>query len=61
MTEVWGKLIAMQIDPHDVVAIGMTNQRESTIIWDKNTGKPYYNAIREYNIMMHHANACIKV
>ncbi|XP_022652009.1 glycerol kinase-like isoform X2 [Varroa destructor] len=45
MTEVWGKLIAMQIDPHDVVAIGMTNQRESTIIWDKNTGKPYYNAI----------------
>ena len=29
----------------DIVAIGVTNQRETTIVWDKNTGKPYYNAI----------------
>ncbi len=29
----------------DVVAIGITNQRETTIVWDKNTGKPVYNAI----------------
>jgi len=29
----------------DIVAIGITNQRETTIVWDKNTGKPIYNAI----------------
>ena len=34
-----------KVDPNDIAAIGVTNQRETTIIWDKNTGKPYYNAI----------------
>ncbi len=29
----------------DLVAIGVTNQRETSVVWDKNTGKPYYNAI----------------
>jgi len=29
----------------DIEAIGITNQRETTVIWDKNTGKPVYNAI----------------
>ncbi len=29
----------------DLAAIGITNQRETTVVWDKNTGKPYYNAI----------------
>lgn len=29
----------------DIVAIGVTNQRETTVVWDKNTGKPYYHAI----------------
>ena len=29
----------------DIEAIGITNQRETTVIWDKNTGKPIYNAI----------------
>ena len=28
-----------------ILAIGITNQRETTILWDKNTGKPVYNAI----------------
>ena len=28
-----------------LAAIGITNQRETTVVWDKNTGKPYYNAI----------------
>ena len=31
--------------PRDVVALGMTNQRETTIVWDRETGKPVYNAI----------------
>ncbi len=31
--------------PHQVDSIGITNQRETTIVWDKNTGKPIYNAI----------------
>ena len=29
----------------DICAIGITNQRETTVIWDKLTGKPIYNAI----------------
>lgn len=29
----------------DIAAIGITNQRETTVIWDRKTGKPYYNAI----------------
>jgi glycerol kinase len=31
--------------PGDLAAIGITNQRETTIVWDKKTGEPYYNAI----------------
>lgn len=29
----------------DLAAIGITNQRETTVVWDRNTGRPYYNAI----------------
>ncbi len=31
--------------PEDISAIGITNQRETTILWDRNTGEPVYNAI----------------
>ena len=31
--------------PGDIAAIGITNQRETTLVWDKTTGKPIYNAI----------------
>ena len=31
--------------PSDIAAIGITNQRETTVVWDKRTGKPVYNAI----------------
>ncbi|MBQ7115240.1 MAG: glycerol kinase GlpK [Clostridia bacterium] len=34
-----------RIDPKEIAAIGITNQRETTILWDKDTGKPVYNAI----------------
>ena len=30
---------------HDIAAIGITNQRETTVVWDKKTGEPVYNAI----------------
>ena len=33
------------ISAGDIAAIGITNQRETTVVWDKNTGKPVYNAI----------------
>jgi glycerol kinase len=33
------------ISPHQVAGIGITNQRETTVVWDKNTGKPIYKAI----------------
>lgn len=34
-----------KIDAKDIAGIGITNQRETTIVWDKETGKPIYNAI----------------
>jgi glycerol kinase len=33
------------INADDIAAIGVTNQRETTVVWNKYTGKPYYNAI----------------
>ncbi|WP_460793905.1 FGGY family carbohydrate kinase, partial [Marisediminicola antarctica] len=30
---------------HDIASVGITNQRETAVVWDKNTGKPVYNAI----------------
>jgi glycerol kinase len=33
------------VRPSDVVALGITNQRETTIVWDRESGKPIYNAI----------------
>lgn len=38
-------LIKLEIDPRDMVAIGITNQRETTVLWDRLTGKPLYNAV----------------
>lgn len=38
-------LVEGKIEAKDIAAIGVTNQRETTILWDKNTGKPVYNAI----------------
>ncbi len=51
--EIWGSqsgvmrevLETNYISPDEIAAIGITNQRETTIVWDKNTGKPIYNAI----------------
>ncbi len=51
--EIWGTqsgvarevLETAGIRPDEVAAIGITNQRETTVVWDKNTGKPIYNAI----------------
>ena len=37
--------ITSHIDPHQVAAIGITNQRETTILWDRRTGEPIHNAI----------------
>ena len=38
-------LASGEVDPADIAAIGVTNQRETTILWDKRTGRPVYNAI----------------
>ncbi|MBP8921658.1 MAG: glycerol kinase, partial [Micropruina sp.] len=34
-----------QINREHLAAVGVTNQRETTLVWDKNTGEPVYNAI----------------
>jgi len=51
--EIWGNtqtvvreaLRKAGAEAKDIAAIGITNQRETTLVWDKITGKPYYNAI----------------
>ncbi len=51
--EIWGSILAViatvlseaAIEPKQVAAIGITNQRETTVVWDKQTGQPIYNAI----------------
>lgn len=40
-----GALDKARVRPQDLAAIGVTNQRETTVVWDRKTGKPYYNAI----------------
>jgi glycerol kinase len=40
-----GAIEAAQIEPRQIAAIGITNQRETTILWDRATGKPVYNAV----------------
>ena len=52
-TEIWSsqygvmmELVAKsEISPQEIAALGITNQRETTVVWDKNTGRPVYNAI----------------
>ena len=38
-------LASKDINPTEIVALGITNQRETTIIWDRKTGEPVHNAI----------------
>jgi glycerol kinase len=38
-------LTKANVSPHDVAAIGITNQRETAIVWDRASGEPIYNAI----------------
>src|SRR5512139_1786431 len=40
-----GALAKAKVDPKDIAAVGVTNQRETTVVWEKATGKPVYNAI----------------
>ncbi len=51
--EIWTSVLACiaevlrksDIDPSQIAGIGITNQRETTVVWDRNTGKPIYKAI----------------
>lgn len=51
--EIWASQLGVAVEAMnmidasaaDIAAIGITNQRETTILWDKNTGEPIYNAI----------------
>lgn len=51
--EIWSSVLAVlasvlsekNIDVEQIVGIGIANQRETTVVWDKNTGNPVYNAI----------------
>ncbi|WP_286814781.1 MULTISPECIES: glycerol kinase GlpK [unclassified Maribacter] len=39
------ELLEKEVKPSEIMGIGITNQRETTVVWDKNTGEPIYNAI----------------
>lgn len=51
--EIWASMLGVAVEAmnmigaaaEDIAAIGITNQRETTIVWDKNTGEPIYHAI----------------
>ena len=51
--EIWSSQLGVAIEamamvnakPENIAGIGITNQRETTVVWDKTTGKPIYNAI----------------
>jgi glycerol kinase len=51
--EIWGSILAViagvlsesNVKPAQIAGIGITNQRETTVVWDKETGTPVYNAI----------------
>ena len=51
--EIWSTMLGVAVEAmmkagataEDITAIGITNQRETTIVWDKETGEPVYNAI----------------
>lgn len=51
--EIWGSVLAViasvlseaGVKPEQIAGIGITNQRETTVVWDKETGVPVYNAI----------------
>ena len=51
--EIWASQISVAVEalsradvrPRDIQAVGITNQRETTIVWDRETGRPVYNAI----------------
>jgi glycerol kinase len=51
--EIWGSVLSVIASvltengsqPEDIDSIGITNQRETTVVWDKTTGQPVYNAI----------------
>src|SRR5881398_2938385 len=40
-----GAMASSDCEPGDIAAIGITNQRETTVVWDRETGEPVYNAI----------------
>jgi len=52
-SEIWGSVLAViatclseaDVKPEQVSGIGITNQRETTVVWEKETGRPVYNAI----------------
>lgn len=51
--EIWGSILAViasvlsesNVKPEQIAGIGITNQRETTVVWDKETGMPVYHAI----------------
>nr|CAD7268291.1 unnamed protein product [Timema shepardi] len=42
----------LAVDPANMVAIGLTNQRETTVVWDRTTGEPLYNAIGTMSVLL---------
>jgi len=38
-------LVILEINPHDIIAMGIVNQRGTSVLWNKQTGQPLHNAL----------------
>jgi glycerol kinase len=47
-------LVEARLEPTDLVALGIANQRETTIVWDRQTGQPVHNAINWQDMRTDH-------
>lgn len=47
-------LVILDIDPDDIRAVALTNRRDTTVLWNKTTGRPLYNAIGMFVVFCAH-------
>lgn len=47
----------LAINPADIVALGVTNQRETTVLWHRTNGMPVYNAIGKFELDLLYVNS----
>lgn len=52
-------LVFLDINPADIIALGLTNQRETTVLWHRTNGTPLYNAIGKFDVLYLYKKICL--